>query len=159
MNNVFILILNLSILILIGKYVRDLKSDRTLVIVLFLFGLTCLGFILSHTFRTPIFINIGYFGAMVLSPLLFSIYLIKQKGNKKDSLFRRLMLIPTLTLFIIYLFKSFHFPVFGLGFFMMIISILLGGWIVMKKPELKEIQPFQIVLIFLMIDVLRLLMN
>ena len=159
MNNIFFLLLNLSILILIGKYIIDLKSDRPLVIVLTLFGVTCLGIILTRTFQTPLFINIGYVVGLILSPILFSFYLLKQKGDKKESLIRRLMLIPVLTLFTIYFFKALHLPVYGVLYFMMIISILLGGWIVIKKPELKEIQPFQIVLIFLIVDVLSFFLN
>ena len=159
MNNIFLLLLNLSILILIGKYINDLKSDRTLVIVLALFGMTCLGIILTRTFQTPLFINIGYVVGLILSPILFSIYLLKQKGDKKESVIRRLMLIPALTLFTMYLLKALHLPVYGVLYFMMIISVLLGGWIVIKKPELKEIQPFQIILIFLIVDVLSFFSN
>ena len=156
MDNIFLLILNLSIFILIGKYISDLKSDSALVIVLLLFGLTVLGHILSYTFQTPIFITFGYFAGMIVSPIIFSIYLFRQKGNKEDKLFRRLMLIPTITLLVFYLAKFLHLPVLGAVYFLMIISMLVGGWIIIKKPGLKEIQPFQIVLIFLIVDILSL---
>ena len=42
---------------------------------------------------------------------------------------------------------------------LMIISITVGGYIVLKNPQLKEIRPFQVMLIFIIIDVLTFLMK
>jgi hypothetical protein len=153
------LILNLSVLILIWKYINDLKSDKILVTVLVLFSMTCVGILLTNTLHAPIFSSFGYAIGLILSPLLFTFYLLKQKGTKEESVVRKLMLVPTLTLCLIYLFKALHLPAYGIGYFMMIISVLLGGWIVIKKPELKEIYPFQIILIFLIVDILTFLLN
>jgi hypothetical protein len=159
MNNLFFIILNLAVLILIGKYIYDLRSDKTLVSVLVLFGLACLGIILANSFHAPIFISVGYVAGLILSPLIFAIYLFRQYGDKEEKRIRRLMLIPVLILFVVYLLKALHLPVYGIVHVLMIVSVLLGGWIVMKKPVLKEIKPFQIALIFLLVDVLRYIMN
>lgn len=159
MNNTIFLLLFISILILIGKYMIELKSDKILFIVLALFGITCLGYILKGIFHAPIFISIGIMSGMIISPIVFSVYLLRQKGNQKERLIRILMLFPTLTLFIIYLFKGLHMPVYGILYFLMIISVLIGGYIVIKKPRLKEILPFQVILIFMIIDIVALLMK
>lgn len=154
-----LLILNIFILILIGKYILDLKSDKILVVVLSLFGIACLGYIFTRISHSPIFISIGYVCGMIISPIIFSIYLLRQKENTKKRQIRIQMLFPTLTLFAIYLLKTFHLPVYGILYFLMIISLLLGGWIIIKKPGIKEILPFQVILIFIAIDIVTALMN
>lgn len=159
MNNTIFLILYISILILIGKYIIELKSDKILVFVLALFGFTCLGYILKGVFHAPILISIGLVAGMIISPMIFSIYLLSQKGNQKERLIRILMLIPTISLFMFNLFKGIHMPVYGIFYYLMIISIIIGGYIVLKKTQIKEILPFQVILIFIVIDVITFLMK
>jgi len=71
MNSLFFIILNFSILNLIGKYTSDLKSERILVAVLILFGLACLSIILANSFHTPIFINVEY--VIMANPIVINI--------------------------------------------------------------------------------------
>ena len=116
---------------------NELKSDRILLIVLALLGINCLGYILKGIFHAPIFGNIGIMCGMIISPIIF----------------------PTITLFIIYLMSGLHMPVYGILYFLMIISLLIGGYIVIKKPGIKEILPFHVILIFMIIDVVELLIK
>ena len=159
MNSTIFLILYISILILTGKYIVELKSDKTLVVVLVLFGNTCLGYILKYIFHAPLFISIGLISGMIVAPIILSIYLLRLKGNKKEKSMRFLMLIPTVGIFINYLFKALHMPGAEIINILMIISITVGGYIVLKNPQLKEIRPFQVMLIFIIIDVLTFLMK
>lgn len=155
MDNIIFLILYISILILIVKYIKDLKSDKTLVVVLALLGLACLGYI----FQTPFFIIIGLIPGTIIAPILFSIYLIRKLGSGKDRTTRILMLIPTLTLFFTNLPKLLHLAGFGFTAFFEIISLVIGGYLILYRRQLKEVKPFQVILIIIAIDVLIFLMN
>ena len=159
MNNIFSLILIISILVLTIKYIIELKSDKYLVVILSLIGITCLGYLLKYIFHAPIFISIGMVSGMIISPVLFSIYLLKEKGNKKENNLRILMLIPVFGLLTSYIFKIIHMPGAAIINLMMAIPIIVGIYIIFNNTQLKETKALQLILIFLIIDFLTFLMK
>ena len=159
MNNIFSLILIISIFVLTIKYIIELKSDKYLVVIFALIGITCLGYILKYIFHEPVFFSIGMISGMIISPILFSIYLLKEKGNKKEKSLRILMLIPTVGLLISHIFKIIHMPGAATINLFMTIPIIVGIYIIFNKTQLKETKALQLILIFLIIDFLIFIMK
>lgn len=151
MKNIFSLILILSILILIIKYIIDLKANRYLMIILIFIGIANLSYLLSH-FLSVKFTSIGLIAGIIISPLLFIIYLLKGDENKNVQKVKTLMLIPSTGIFISYLSKSMHWPGAATINLVMIVPILFGIYLVFKSTQLEETKVMQIFLIILSID-------
>lgn len=159
MNDTIFLILDISLIILIIKYINDLKSNKYLVSILALFGIPLLGFIIKYFFGNTILLSIGLFTSMIIAPLIFSIYLFINRKTGKEKNIRLLMIIPSLALLISYIFKLLHLEGAAVINLSMIIPVILGLIIVFKKKQIIETKPFQLILIFLIIDVITFLMK
>ena len=152
MNSSFSLILIVSILGLTIKYMIDLKTNRYLLIILFLIVLTYLSYILGYSIENSRIALFGLIPGMIISPLLFAIHLLKGDRNKKIQNVKKLMLVPTIGLLTSYLSKSIHWQGATVTNLIMIIPILAGIYLTFNKTQLIETKVMQIFLIFLTID-------
>lgn len=159
MNNTVFLIIDISLIILIIKYINDLKFNKYLVSVLILFLIPPLGFLIKYFFGNTIFLSIGLFTGMIIAPLIFSIYLFTYRKEGKEKNIRLLMIIPSLALLISYIFKLLHLQGAAIINLVMIIPIILGLIIIFNKRQIIETKPFQLILIFLIIDLITFLME
>lgn len=153
MNKTVFLIIFASILLLTIKYLIEFKPYKILLIVLILFMITSIGFISNYFLDQPILLTIGAASGMIIAPLIFSIYLLKNTEPNNKNL-RLLMLLPTIGLLIHWIFKFLNMKGLAVINLAMIPLILVGLFIIFNKNQIKEIKPFQIILIFLIIDLI-----
>ena len=159
MNNPVFLILYISILLLNVKYIADLKSEKFLAGILVLFGIACAGFIINYFVGQFWLLSAGIISGMIIAPLLFSTHLIKRSANKNEESIRLLMLISTFGLLIHYLFKILVMPGAAVMNLVMAVPIIVGIIIILSKNQIKEMKPFQLIMIFLILDFITFLMQ
>lgn len=135
----------------------SIRHDRNLTIIMFLLSLPLVGFILNRFLPITGIYHFSMLGLLLgLALFCFRLYK-KQSPNKSVNRIYQLMMIPVVGLFINWFFKFGHYPGAYLVQLGMFIPIGIGVFLVVQKIQLEEHKALNLVLLYLILDIIFLL--
>jgi uncharacterized membrane protein YfcA len=158
MESLIFSILVASILFLEVKYFDDLKSTKHLKWIILSMMVAPVGYFFNLLLHISFIQPLSFFIGIFCSSVAFLIYLLKQDSSKTHKVNSRIMIFSTSSLIVHWIIKMGHFP--GAYFInaAMLIPLLLGLYATLNKHQTKENKPFNIVMAYLIIDMLTFIM-